>query len=124
MKKYQGFLILLFGILLLIFFIPRILNISSSKEFVYSTLGFLVALILFGFVRFYKRKNTWLKNIFNVYSLMKTWKLFLWIVLSAIILTFAVQVLFVSEAIYYQSFGAQIDFERINKIVEYAHKYK
>lgn len=57
MKKYQGFLLLLFGILLLIFFIPRILDISSSKEFEYTTLGFLVALILFGLVRFYKRKK-------------------------------------------------------------------
>lgn len=55
---------------------------------------------------------------------MKNWILLLWIVLSAIILTFAVQVLFVSEAIYYQSFGAQLDMERINKIVESAHKYK
>lgn len=49
---------------------------------------------------------------------------FLLLTLFSIFLAFAIQILFVSEAIYYQSFGTQLDIARINEIVEYANKYK
>jgi len=49
---------------------------------------------------------------------------FLLLILFSIFLALAIQILFVSEAIYYQSFGTQLDIVRINKIVESANKYK
>jgi len=46
------------------------------------------------------------------------------LVLITALLALTIQILFVSEAIYYQSFGTQLDIVRINKIVDSANKYK
>ena len=49
---------------------------------------------------------------------------FLLLILLSFLLTFAIEMLFVEDTIYYQSFGTQLDVERIEKIVESANKYK
>lgn len=57
-------------------------------------------------------------------SKINSWKYFLLITAFFVLMTFATKYLFLSDGIYYQTFGEQLSINRIDKIIEISQKWQ
>lgn len=55
---------------------------------------------------------------------INSWKFFILLLVSVVLTTFAINFLFVSDGLYYQSFGEKLATDRIANVIEQSQKWQ